>query len=80
MASMQEPDLRVTIEDGRIVVTMVGTHLQAAFAKAPPPHEHMLMQLPIVMTDQSATVSTDEFEAMAWETPNAKARELGWID
>ena len=38
------------------------------------------MQSPIMSVEKEAPAqSRKEFEALAWEAANAKARELGWI-
>jgi hypothetical protein len=76
---MNVSDLRVEVQHGHIVVTMAGTHLCAMFGKSPNPLERRLVELPIVLTDHAARLSTADFERMAWDAANAKARELGWM-
>jgi hypothetical protein len=38
-----------------------------------------LIQFPAVAINQHAEITSKDFEALAWEAANAKARELGWM-
>jgi hypothetical protein len=70
-------DLRAQIDADRIVVTLPGTSFRAVFL--PSPDEPRLIQSPAVAINQHAEITSKDFEALAWEAANAKARELGWM-
>jgi hypothetical protein len=71
-------DIKVDVEDDHIVVSMPGTSFRTAFFKAS--DEPRLMQSPVMSVEKEAPAqSRREFEALAWEAANTKARELGWI-
>ena len=75
---MNDEPLSVTVEGTSIVVTMLGTSFRAAFFKAA--DEPRLMQSPTMSVEREAPAQTrKEFEVLAWEAANVKARELGWI-
>ena len=69
--------LAAKIEGDQIVVTLPGTSYKAAYFKSP--DEPRLIQVLAVAVDRAAELSSKDFEALAWETANAKARELGWF-
>jgi hypothetical protein len=63
--------------DGRIVVSMPGTSFRAAYFRSIT--ESGLTRCEFLDVDRGASISREEFEALAWEAAMAKARELGWI-
>lgn len=74
---MELGDLKAELEDERIVVTMPGTLFKSTYLMSP--DEPKLIQAPAVAVDKAAEISSKEFEVLAWEIANAKAKELGWI-
>lgn len=70
-------ELEIEVDGTTIIVTMPSTSFQASFFKHP--DEPRLLQNPSAAKDSGADISTKEFEALAWEAANARARELGWI-
>lgn len=74
----QLADLKVELEDERIIVTLPGTTYRALFFMSP--DEPKLIQAEQLTVDRGAPMSHEDFEVLAWEAANAKARELGWID
>jgi hypothetical protein len=76
---MELGDFHVEVEDEHIVVTMVDTAFRATFFRAK--DEPRLIQSAAISVEKEApSARRKEFEALAWEAANAKARELGWID
>ena len=70
-------ELIVKVDGTTIIVTMPGTSFQATYFKEP---DGPGIQQDLSMTkDSDAALTTREFETLAWEAANAKARELGWI-
>ena len=68
---MTESDkLQVELQRDDIIVTMPGTSS---------PEMPQLMCCDWVGNDPRATISLNEFLALAWGAANDKARELGWI-
>lgn len=67
----------VEVEGERLVVTMAGTAYRTVFFKGQ--DGTPLCQSPAVAVDVSVPMDHRDFEAMAWEAANAKARELGWV-
>ena len=75
---MELGNLRVEVEDDRIVVTMPGTSFRTSFFKSD--DEPSLVQSPAMSVEKEAPSDKRRaFEALAWEVADAKARELGWI-
>jgi hypothetical protein len=68
---------QVEVKDEKLVVTMDDTSYRAIFYKSP--DEPRLFQAASLAVDTEAPMSHKDFEALAWEAANAKARELGWI-
>jgi hypothetical protein len=71
-------ELQVEVEGRYIFVTMPGSSFRSGYFKsviAPG-----LVQSEYMTGDKDAAISRDEFEALAWEAANAKARELGWLE
>ena len=60
-----------------IGVSLPGTSYQVLFRLSP--DEPRLLQSANLAVDKQAPMSHKDFEAMAWEAANQKARELGWI-
>jgi hypothetical protein len=69
--------INVDVEGDLLVVSMPGTSYRAIYFRSP--DESKLIQAPNLAVDKEAPMRHEEFEAMAWEAANAKARELGWI-
>jgi len=70
--------LKVDIEGDVIVVSLTGTSHRALFFLSP--GEAKLVQaMQKTSVEKEASISHKEFEAMAWEAANNKARELGWV-
>ena len=64
--------------DEHIVVSREGTSFRTAYFKSA--DEPRLIQSPTMSGEKEAPAQRrKEFEALAWEAANAKARELGWI-
>lgn len=75
---MEHGDIKVEVEDEHIVVSMEGTSFRTAYFKSA--DEPRLIQSPTMSVEKEAPAQRrKEFEALAWEAANAKARELGWI-
>jgi hypothetical protein len=70
-------ELKVDVEGRYIVVTMPGSSFRSSYFKSV--MVPGLVQSDYMTDDRDAAISRDEFEALAWEAANAKARELGWI-
>ena len=69
--------LSVAVDGSTIIVTMPGTSFQATYFKDP--DAPGIQQDLSMAKDSDAAIATREFETLAWEAANAKARELGWI-
>jgi hypothetical protein len=67
---MPEIELRVVVDRYDIIVTQPGSDSKAVYFK-PQGQPHLVAK--------DAPVGTQEFRVRAWETANAKARELGWF-
>ena len=74
----QTTQIKVDVEDGRIVVTLPGTTFQATYFKQP--EEPQIRQHEAMTGDSGADISRKEFEVLAWKAAEDKARELGWIE
>ena len=74
---MELGDLRADVEGDRIVVTLPGTAYRAFFFLSE--DGSRLLQAEQLAVNKKAPMSHQDFEAMAWEAANAKARELGWL-
>jgi hypothetical protein len=72
-----ETKVQVQVEDDRIIVTIPGSSFRVAYARSPDAPK--ITQSRMMATDHEAAVSQREFEMLAGEVANAKARELGWI-
>ena len=75
---MKLDDLRAELVDDRIVVTLPGTSYRALFYLSK--NESRLLQAEQMAVNKKAPMSHQDFEALAWEAANAKARELGWLE
>ena len=69
--------LKAEVEDDHIVVTLPGTAFKTIYFRAP--DEPKLVQAPSMAVNKNSVLSHREFETLAWEAGNAKARELGWF-
>ena len=75
---MAHAEIKVEVEDDHIVVSIPGTSFRATFFKAS--DEPKLIQSEAMSVEKETPAqSRREFEALAWEAANVKARELGWI-
>ena len=70
-------ELSIEVEGARITVTMPGTCFRSTYVLAP--DSPTLTQSNMLVVDGSAGITSREFEILAWDAANAKARELGWI-
>jgi hypothetical protein len=70
--------IRVALDGQRLVVTLGSTAYRAVFFKHP--DEPRLVAAQGLAVDREAPMYHAEFEQLAWEAANARARELGWID
>lgn len=73
----EHAELQVEVEGRYIFVTLPGSSFRTSYFKsviAPG-----LVQSDCITDDKTAAISRPEFEALAWEAANAKARELGWL-
>jgi len=68
-------DLRVSVVDDAIIVTMPGTSYSVTYRKRGEP---WLLSSDI-RDDKNSPISKFTFRARAWTAANEKARELGWI-
>jgi hypothetical protein len=73
---MVHSELRVDLEGDR-VVTLTGTHLRASYTKSADTPQ--LVQSSHMMIHNRTPLPREQFEALALEAANEKARELGWI-
>jgi hypothetical protein len=69
--------LETSAIDGRIIVSMPGTSFRAAYFRSVT--ESGLTLGDSLEVDHHASLSRNEFEALAWDAAMAKARDLGWI-
>jgi hypothetical protein len=74
---MQSGPIRVELDGERLIVTMADTAYRAVFYKHP--EEARLVEASGLAVDKEAPMYHRQFEQLAWEGANAKARELGWI-
>jgi hypothetical protein len=73
---VQIPEVRIAVDGERITVTMPGTNFAVDFFKRP--DGKGIVQSEITETDSTTRISRHDFETVAWEAANRKARELGW--
>ena len=69
--------LDVKVEGDKIIVTQPGSSFRATYCKSP--DKPKLAELPAMQIDKGGPVARSEFELLAWEAANEKARELGWL-
>jgi hypothetical protein len=69
--------IRVELDGQRLVVTLGDTTYRVVFYKHP--DEPRLVEANCMAVDKEAPIYHEEFDNLAWEAANAKARELGWI-
>jgi hypothetical protein len=65
----------VELHGGKLIVTLRETAYRAVFLKHP--NERRIVEANGLAVDNEAPVYQAEFEDLAWEEANAKARELG---
>ena len=75
---MSAGEIKVEIEGDVIVASLPGTSYRALFFLSP--DKRRLIQAEQLSVNKKAPIYHEEFEAMAWEAANAKARELGWLE
>jgi hypothetical protein len=68
-------DLRVSVVDEAIIVTMPGTSYSVSYHKRNDPW----LLASDIRDDKNSPVSRWTFRARAWTAANEKTRELGWI-
>ncbi len=77
----REPDsseIVVSVDGYQLIATLPGTSFVAAYHKQP--NGEGIVQGEATMDDSAARISRRDFEDLAWDAANRKARELGWID
>ena len=74
---MEHGQINVDVKRQRLIVTLEGTSYRAVFRLSP--DKSQLIESGAVAVDKAAPMAHEDFEALAWEAANAKARELGWI-
>lgn len=75
--SMDLGKINVEVKRQRLIVTLEGTSYRAVFRLSP--DKSRLIESGALAVDKSAPMAHRDFEALAWEAANAKARALGWI-
>ena len=68
-------DVRVSVVNDAIVVTMPGTSYSVTYRKRDEPW----LIASDIRDDKNSPISKFAFRAQAWTAANNKARELGWI-
>lgn len=69
-------ELMIDVHGTEISIHIRGTCLKTTYRKGEAP---WLVCTELRADDPEAIFTRDEFRALAWNTANAKARELGWI-
>jgi hypothetical protein len=72
-----ERTIKIDVEGDLMVVSMPGTSYRAIYFSSP--DKSKLIKAPNLTVDKDAPMTHEDFEALAWEAANEKARELGWI-
>jgi hypothetical protein len=72
---MIHSNLRIEVQGHYVIVAIRGTCLRARFRKQDAPW----LAMDGYEEDSEAPITLKEFRAVAWETANEKAHELGWI-
>ena len=75
---MSAGEIKVEIEGDVIVASLPGTSYRVLFFLSP--DKRTLIQAEQLSVNKKVPMYHEEFEAMAWEAANAKARELGWLE
>jgi hypothetical protein len=73
----EKSPIRVELDGQRLIVTLSHTAYRAVFYRHP--DEPRLVEAMSLAVDKEAPMYHAEFENLAWEAANTKARELGWI-
>ena len=75
---MSAGEIKIEIEGDVIVASLPGTSYRALFFLSQ--DKRTLIQAEQLRVNKKAPMYHEEFEAMAWEAANARARELGWLE
>jgi hypothetical protein len=77
---MPEPwgKLRVDVVDDEIIVVLPGTSYSVTYFKRPSSPQLLAKNISQA-DDERVPLKLSDFLRRAWQTANAKARELGWI-
>ena len=75
MEAKSDLDVRVSVVDDTIIVTMPGTSSSVTYYKRNDPWVFASN----IRDDHNSPISKRTFRARAWTAANEKARELGWI-
>ena len=75
--SMVPGKINVDVKRQRLIVTLEGTSYRTVFCLSP--DKSRLIESGALAVDRAAPMAHKDFEALAWEAANAKARDLGWI-
>ena len=70
-------EVNVAVEGYRIIVTLPGTSFRAVYVKSL--DQPKLIESAALAIDRGGPIACKEFEDMAWDVANAKARALGWL-
>ena len=73
----EHASVEVEVNGDTFAVSLPGTSYQVLFRLSP--DEPRLIQSANLSVDKEAPMSHKDFEAMAWEAAQAKAKELGWL-
>jgi hypothetical protein len=76
-ADLVKSRIRVDVDGQRLIVTMSETAYRTVFYKHS--DEPRLVEANSIAVDKEAPMCHADFENLAWEAANARARELGWI-
>lgn len=71
------PEVHIEVEGERLTATMPGTTFTVDFFRQP--DRQGIVQSELSENDSATQISCHDFEELAWEAANQKARELGWI-
>jgi hypothetical protein len=74
---MNDPRLKLEMQDGAIVISLPGTSYQVTFRSLPDGRN--LSASHNIEDDGDAPITPLEFLERAWGIAKDKARELGWI-
>jgi hypothetical protein len=69
-------EIKVDVEGDLLVASLLGTSYRAIYFIS---RDQLKLIQSSSLVDKEAATTHREFEALAWEAANKKARELGWI-